>query len=278
MNLGYMVPRPDFLSKHSQDLRPPPSFIEVPFHDREVNSSPESISSRYRVSPEFKGSVTLHGEGETDGKRKILFSSEDREKRVSYSTQLASALSTVQKRLDKHLIALIVHPPTHNRRFSRSKEIKWLAESLSILYEKANGIEICVESRGSDRQGKVIRILPEDILLLQDEVNRLGARISHCLDIAQSYVSFGIAGTVDMLNFFQKQNMHLGEIHASDVGKYSTGHPRVSMSIGSGLIDWKACIPRISQSNIRVLIEVIGGVKPYLESIDYLRKHSLLES
>jgi hypothetical protein len=273
-----MVPRPHLLSKHSRELHPRPSFIEVPFHDREVNWSLDVISSRYRVSPEFGGLVTLHGEGETDGKRRILFSSEDRQIRVSYSSRLARSLSEVHDQLGKQLIALIVHPPSHCRHHSRNQEIKWLAESLSILCDKVDGIEICVESRGTDKQGKVVRILPDDILLLQEEVNRLGAPISHCLDLAQSYVCFGISGILDMLNFFQKQKVRLTEIHASDVGKYSTGHPRVSMPIGSGLIDWKTCISRINNPSIRILIEVIGGFKPYLQSIDYLRNQVLLES
>jgi hypothetical protein len=270
-----MVPRAELLYRHSSMLVGKVAFIEAPFHDKHVRMKQQSIRELYSVSPDFEGLVTLHGEGETDGIRKIMFSSSDSSVRMSYCVDLVNAVITARDVLGSKLAALIIHPPTRNRRFSREQEIEWLADSLSILVERLGSVEVCIESRGSDRQGKILRAQPQDILLLQDYLRKRGTEISHCLDVAQCFACFGMSGVLEMVLFFAESGATLTEIHASDVSKYSTGQPRVSMPIGRGLIDWKNLLPHVIRTNARILIEVIGGMKPCMESLDFLNEQIL---
>ena len=139
------------------------------------------------VSNTFGGYVTLHGEGETDGKRKIVFCSHDESTRKNYVTECVNLYSTILTKTDKYNVErIILHPDTLTSKIGRTQQLELLAKSLSELSDRIGSrVLICIEPRGGDRQGKVLRNHLQDIEILQQMLKMLGEkRVGLCIDIA----------------------------------------------------------------------------------------------
>jgi hypothetical protein len=71
------------------------SFAELQIHDK-LKDTPGRIK-KMQIPEEFKGYLTLHGEGETDGRRKILFSSDEKELRERFYGQRSKISGSYKK-------------------------------------------------------------------------------------------------------------------------------------------------------------------------------------
>jgi hypothetical protein len=241
------------------------AFAELQVHDK-VDEHPEML--RTLVVPNtFAGHLSFHGEGETDGKRKIKFSSNDPGEREQYIKECINLYSLVSRQLSPHrILRLILHPDTLSMKVPRSEQIGLLAISLTEIIEKLEGIDgVCIEPRGGERQRKVLRADLEDIRLLQGFLNAKGMdeNIGLCIDVAQLYVIYGNEGTAQFLKDLRSIHIPVKEFHISDVLQTATVKNRVAMEVGTGSIDWKLILPLILQHCNYLLIETLGGVKVF---------------
>lgn len=265
-----MVTRASRLFAESKLVSPEPiSFVEVPVHDYISKLSSEQFERYFRVSEDFRGYVIIHGEGETDGNLRIRFSSPVLQEREAYVNDLSELMSKVHSLIQEKLRAIIVHPGRCYRRYSRDLQIKWLAESLVKLSDLLPETQLCIESRGGDKQGKVLRAIPYDILQLDNFLKQSGAKVTHCFDLAQAFACFGIKGVIDVLEELMENRVLVSEIHASDVADTKRGH-RVSVEVGKGSIPWDALIQLLRDFDGRILLEVIGGITPFKRSLKFL--------
>ena len=60
------------------------------------------------------------------------------------------------------------------------------------------------------------------------------------------------------------------EFHLSDVLQSQKLKSKVAMQIGSGAIDWKLLLPLVLQHCNELLIETIGGIKVFQQSIRFV--------
>ena len=134
IQFGFMNTHGARFFQDSDCLKDYVSFIEIQIHDKLKSNT--NLLNLYNVSPNFAGYVTIHGEGETDGKKKILFCSDDGEKRRSYVREMIDLYSSVQVHLNPHkVMRLVVHPDTLSRNNARGQQIEYLVESLDDLTE-----------------------------------------------------------------------------------------------------------------------------------------------
>jgi endonuclease IV len=265
-----MVTRPPRLLVESQLVSQlPVSFIEVPVHDYISKLSLKQFQQYFRISEDFRGYVVIHSEGETDGRARIGFSSPALQEREAYVNDLAQLMSTVHGLIQEKLRAIIVHPGTYHRKYARDLQIKWLSESLIKLSELLPETQLCIESRGGDRQGKVLRSIPNDIIELDHFLKESGAKVSHCFDLAQAFTSFGIKGVTNGFQRLMENSVLISEIHASDVADTKRGH-RISVEVGKGSIPWSSLTQLLENFDGRVLLEVIGGITPFKRSLEFL--------
>jgi hypothetical protein len=248
-----------------------PYFAEFQVHD-ELLSNIGPLCNIVQPS-RYRGHFTIHGEGETDGKKKIKFSSTDRRERERYINECIGLYSFVLTRLSPHrILRVILHPDTLSKRVSRSEQLSLLAMSLTEVAEKLNGIDgICIEPRGGERQNKVLRADLDDIKILQGflDANSIG-NIGLCIDVAQLFVVYGNEGTAQFLKDLSLINMPVKEFHISDVLQNTNIKNRVAMEVGTGSIDWKLILPLTLQHCNDLLIETLGGVKVFIRSKKFL--------
>ena len=70
---------------------------------------------------------------------------------------------------------IILHPDTLTSKIGRTQQLELLAKSLSELSNRIGSrVLICIEPRGGDRQGKVLRNNLQDIEILQQMLKMLG--------------------------------------------------------------------------------------------------------
>ena len=71
------------ISKESEIVGSQASFLELQVHDKFKQDN--DFISKLNYAGQFNGYLTIHGEGETDGRKKIKFSSVNKtEKKVYY--------------------------------------------------------------------------------------------------------------------------------------------------------------------------------------------------
>jgi hypothetical protein len=270
-----MVTRPSRLYVESEIISSEAAtFLEVPVHDKISNLSANLVHDYFRISEKFRGYVVIHGEGETDGKTRIRFSSHVDSERKTYVQGFSHMISSILESLQNKSRAIIVHPGRYHKNYSRKLQISWLAESLVRLCDLLSPVELCIESRGGDRQGRVLRSVPDDIITLDDILKQSGAKISHCFDLAQAFASFGMEGLTEGMKRLAEHRVPISEIHASDVVQFKTGH-RISVEVGKGSIKWRSLTRLFQNFDGRVLLEVIGGVAPFKRSVEFLMKSGL---
>jgi hypothetical protein len=247
------------------------SFIELQLHDNIMKKI--KIDKTIHIPLEYTGYFSFHGEGETDGKKRIKFCSSDNHERSTYISQCVNLYNRVSECLANYKVSrLILHPDTLNRRLNRHAQIELLAYSLSEMTDKINGIgSICIEPRGGICQGKVLRLEIEDVCSLENSVNSLGLRnLGLCIDIAQLHVAHGINGSLQFLKALKSMKLPVKELHVSDVLQSAKVKNRVAMEVGVGSVDWKLILPSVLQHCNELLIETLGGVKVFQRSKMFL--------
>lgn len=186
-------------------------------------------------------------------------------------------MELISKLLSEHLnthkiMRLILHPDALSRKLSRRDQLELLAISLSDISDRIYGINtVCIEPRGGDRQGKVLRTEMEDITLLGHFLKALGVnKVGLCMDVAQVFVVHGNTGSREFLEELKSINLPVEEFHISDVVQNKKIKNRVAMEIGTGVIDWKLILPLILQHCNDLLVETLGGIKIFQRSRSYL--------
>ena len=182
--------------------------------------------------------------------------------------------STVLTKTNKHNVErIILHPDTLTSKIGRSQQLELLAKSLSELSDRiGNHVLICIEPRGGDRQGKVLRNHIQDIEILQQMLKTLGEkRVCLCIDIAQLYIVHGNIGIVNFLKKIKSIQLPVKEFHLSDVFRSKYVKNRVAMEIGTGLVDWQLLLPFIFVHCNELLIETLGGIKVFQKSKEFLK-------
>lgn len=265
---GFMNTSAGQLYKQSQCLKDKAAFIEIQIHDKlKANTS---LLDLYKVYDDFGGFITIHGEGETDGIRKILFSSYDEGIRKRYVNESAALYSSIIPHLKPHTVSrIVVHPDTFNRKSPRSQQIRSLAESLNELNESLGNVEVCVEPRGGDRQGKILRAEVDDLQILGDSLGS-SSKIGLCVDIAQLFIVHGQKGSERFLEELKTIHLPIKEFHVSDVSQVKKITNRVATEVGKGAIDWQQITPLMFQHCKELLIETLGGVKVFERSRSYI--------
>lgn len=246
------------------------SFAELQIPDNLKYSSIALENTRFL---KFPGFLTIHGEGETDGKAKIKFSSDNTTERRRYIKECINLYSFVLRHFCSHkVLRVILHPDTLSNKFTREKQIEILATSLTEIADKLEDIEfICIEPRGGDRQKKVLRAHTEDIRLLEEYLNGNNVhKIGLCIDVAQLFVVHGNEGTVQFLKDLSTARLPVKEFHISDVLNNKKIKNRVAMEVGTGSIDWQLVLPSVLQHCNNFLIETLGGVKVFERSKTFL--------
>jgi len=247
------------------------SFVELQIHDKFkqdhliINSLKEPVG--------FPGYFTFHGEGETDGKRRINLCAPDSIIRREYIKESLDLYYLVACNLKSHrIVRLILHPDSLMQRITRKQAIEFLALSLVEISDGLKDIEcICIEPRGGDRQGKVLRTEIEDIRILEQYLISAGIRnIGLCIDVAQLFIIHGNKGILHFLNELKSIRLPVKELHISDVITNEKTKNRVAMEVGKGRIDWKLILTLILQHCSDLLIETLGGVKVFQRSKSYL--------
>lgn len=256
---------------------PAATFVELQVHDKIkhiaglIPASPVPSSDLY---------FTFHGEGETDGKKKIRFCSTNREERRKYITESIHLYTLVSEKFPSGKIRrLILHPDSIHKGPSRNVQISILADSLIALSDglkAALDCEVCIEPRGTTRHGKVLRIEIDDLQLLNDLLKENGSKIGLCIDVAQMFIVHGNFGSSELLQALRTFHIPVREFHVSDVVQNRKIVNRVGMEVGSGAISWKILLPLMFALNQSLLIETLGGFNVYSRSKSFLT--SLLDN
>jgi endonuclease IV len=264
--IGYASSSPCVSKKAADGLDGHADFIEIPVHDDYLS---RGISAS--VPDWFKGFVTLHGEGETGGRRLIQFSARRKQTRSQYAENAARLFNNASQKLGElRTRAVVVHPATLSHKYSRENQIDWFAESLSILCDSCVVPEICVEPRGGDRQRKVVRSEIQDILSLREALSSNGVQVGYCIDLAQTYCTHGMEAVVDLVRNCISHDLPIKEFHASDVAGASHSN-RLGMEIGTGRIHFACILGEMRELRSRLLIETIGGLPVFRRSLECLR-------
>jgi hypothetical protein len=215
-------------------------FIEIQIHDR-LHEQFDKVKHLAILPDTFSGYITLHGEGETDGKKRILFSSSNDTERRQYVSNCVILYQKVIDHFHDRVRRLILHPDSIHSKEPREIQLATLATSLVEIYDRLpKNIQICIEPRGGDRQKKVLRTELEDIRFLYKHLSSLGAskRIGLCVDIAQVVIVHGEENGEnndnDTTKKFLRQltgtsGMPILEWHLSDV---ATNQNRVAVEVG----------------------------------------------
>lgn len=97
------------------------AFIEIQSHDK--LKIKKDLFYEYKVSDSFYGFFTLHGEGETDGSRRIFFCSDEKDVRERYVRESTNLYNSFIDILHPCKIKrIIVHPDTLVGTSTRSKK------------------------------------------------------------------------------------------------------------------------------------------------------------
>ena len=265
--IGYASSTPHVSEKLAGSLVGHADFIEIPVHDDYLSRGIRAV-----VPDQFGGFVTLHGEGETGGRRLIQFSARRKQTRLRYAKNSARLFNSATQEIGcSRTGAVVVHPATLSGKQSRQNQIKWFAESLSILRDSCLVPEICVEPRGGDRQRKVIRSEIQDILSLHQAVSSNGVQVGYCVDLAQTYCAHGMQGVVNLIHECIAHDVPIKELHASDVVENSRSK-RLGMEIGTGKIDFQQTLGNLRKLPVRLLIETIGGLPVFRRSFEHLKR------
>lgn len=272
-NLGVMGPSLVNTQKYLwNNVRKKAKFIELQVHDNLKQNISEIRSNK--LSFDFDGYLTFHGEGETDGIKKIHLSSPNESLRKRYVKESAELYVAALEATDAYeTTRFILHPDNLISKYPRPLQIKFLAHSLTELSDSIDrNISICIEPRGGGIRGKVIRNYLQDIKYLQEELKLLGAkRIGLCIDIAQSHIVHGKEGILGYLNSLKLLDLPVKEFHISDVLKNKHVKNKVAMEIGTGSINWSSLLSSLLFLCNDLLIETLGGIKVFQRSVEYLQ-------
>lgn len=270
--IGYMVSNTQLIPRKMLQIQGMADFMEIPAHDSLIKYSRREIEHLLLPFKEFEGYLVLHGEGETDGKRHIEFSSPRLDTRRKYTESIISLYKSIIDVMQTKTRALILHPGRFSKRYKRIDQIFWMVEGITAISEEVPTLSICIESRGGDKQGKVIRATMDDILLLNRVLKEFGTqRIFHCLDIAQAFIVHGRLGLERLLKDLQIRQIQIQEIHVSDVVITIEGVHQLGREIGTGLIAWNSVL-KLIPPEARILIETLGGPKVFKRSLTFLNK------
>lgn len=269
LEYGFMNTRLESLEDDILALEDSAGFLEVQIHDKLLGPF-SRIGTKVNFPDSFSGYVTLHGEGETDGRRRIQFCSPDNSERQRYISNCLTLYETVIDHLKGEVRRVILHPDSLASRTQKQAQIQLLAASLADLQDKLSKVQVCIEPRGGFRQKKVLQSDMKDILSLGNHLSSLGAsnRIGLCIDLAQSVIVHGNQGTVTFLDNLRSINLRVQELHLSDV---AVGQNRVAAEVGKGRVDWANILPAALKCCKAILIETLGGVKVFRRSKGYLQ-------
>ena len=269
--IGYMIPRVNLIKRDLFRIPKETCFAEIPVHDKLMEKSRRYVEELFRVKNNSVEFLTLHGEGETDGKRHIEFSSNDYKLRREYVNRVTDLFELIIDTVDTNIKSIILHPGRFSKRVPRDKQILWTAESLVEISDTLSNVTICLESRGGKNQGKVIRVIEKDILLFEKYLRDLGTtRVHHCLDIAQGFIVHGQFGLERLLVNLRAEQINIEEFHVSDVNRSSRGFFQLAQEIGNGQIDWNPIFELIPHGS-RILIETLGGTIIFERSLQFLK-------
>jgi hypothetical protein len=266
--LGYMNTSGRRLQSEMEKLGDEISFIEVQAHDKLKNSKLD-----FKISGHFEGYITIHGEKETDGIRRIRFSDPDAEIRKKYLESSATLYMAVADSLGmKRVRRIILHPDKATRREKTQDQLRRMMESLAELHDMLpKSIQLCIEPRG-DRSGrKVLKLELEDLFFFEDYLGA-GSGIGLCLDIAQIVAMHGNRNAETFLREVERMRLDVGELHLSDILIVGKLKNRVAMEIGTGMVDWDALLPHAWKLCRACLIETLGGIPVFRRSKHFLEK------
>jgi sugar phosphate isomerase/epimerase len=259
---------PGRLGVESQLLTGEASFIEIQLHDQ---SSTAAFPPR--LADLFKGYVTIHGEGETDGRNTIRFCSTGHSERNQYVQSAAGRyLSVIDLFGSGRVRRIILHPSTLSKKRDRNEQLQVLARSLEELKDLLpSSVSMCIEPRGNSRHGKVLRLDLDDLAYFRDSLgNRSGVGL--CIDIAQLFVTQGNQKMGSFLSGIKETGLSVNELHLSDVFSSGRLKNRVAMEIGKGAIDWDLVLPDLKATCDDWLIETLGGIPVFRRSKAFLEK------
>jgi hypothetical protein len=267
LSIGYCSSSPRVSENLVGRLGEQADFIEIPVHDDFLRRGVSAFAPDH-----FGGFLTLHGEGETDGHRRIRFSSPSRRDRIRYAKHSARMFNLAHDQIGPlRTRAVIVHPSTLSGRFTRFAQIEWFVESLCTLSDSCTVTEICVEPRGGNRQRKVVRSEIQDIVCLHQAAVKNGIRLGFCIDLAQTYCAYGTQGVANLIGECISHDIPIKEIHVSDVVE-TRRSKRLGMEIGTGRIDFLQALGHLRDSSVRLLIETIGGLPVFTRSLEHLKR------
>jgi sugar phosphate isomerase/epimerase len=268
LSLGYMNTSGRRLQSEMEKLGDEISFIEVQAHDKLKNSKLD-----FKISGHFEGYITIHGEEETDGIRRIRFSDPDAEIRKKYLESSATLYIAVADSLGmKRVRRIVLHPDKATRREKTQDQLRRMMESLAELHDMLpKSIQLCIEPRG-DRSGrKVLKLDLEDLFFFEDYLGA-GSGIGLCLDIAQIVAMHGNRNAETFLREVERMRLDVGELHLSDILTVGKLKNRVAMEIGTGMVDWEALLPHAWKLCRACLIETLGGIPVFRRSKHFLEK------
>jgi hypothetical protein len=279
---GFMSSQLTRLPSDVNTLNGSADFIEIQIHDS-LREQFDDVKHLAVLPDTFDGYITSHGEGETDGKRRILFSSSNDTERRQYVSNCIILYQKVIDHFDNKVRRLILHPDSISSKVPRQTQLEALARSLVEMHDRlSEHIQICIEPRGGDRQRKVLRTEFEDIQILCGHLSSLGAsrRIGLCVDLAQAIIVHGDdddnnndKGTIKFLRQINETSgLHILEWHLSDV---AINQNRVAVEVGRGRINWAKLVPLVIGFCKSILIETLGGTKVFKRSRSYLESMSV---
>jgi hypothetical protein len=240
-------------------------FIEIPVHD-------DFLVERRQVHipKNYRGFITLHGEGETDGRRRIKFADPSRTIRLRYVAKVARIFNRVSEQVGSSLVKAVIVNPSHlARTHHKDTQFAWFADSLAELRDTCVVPEICVEPRGGEQQRKLVRSETHDISSLWEAVKDRGVEIMYCIDVAQTHCAYGISGIESIIRESASNGVPISELHISDVVRTERS-TRVGMEIGTGEVKFAKVLKETRNLICRLLIETIGGVRVFSRSLDFL--------
>jgi len=273
--IGFMPTNLRYVIRNLEIVSPPASFIEISIQDEKASKFLNQLKELKKMGliellDQKSVFIVLHGEGEMDGKRRIRFCHPDPDERCSYIKFISELYSTIIDLTNNSVTSIVLHPDIRRSGISKQNQLDLLVKSLLDLSDNLPDITILLESRGS-KLPRVVQPSYLDILGLDNRIKELGGdqKISHCFDVAQSFIFNGFEGTKELLRKLKDAKIKISEFHISDVSLSSLGHPLVAKELGYGLIHWEKLIDLLCNGN-RILFEIFGGVNCFRRSYDYL--------
>jgi hypothetical protein len=265
--IGYMSSSSQISGKSIEQLNNRADFIEIPAHDDFLVER-----RRVQVPKNYRGFITLHGEGETDGKERIKFADPSRTIRLRYVAKVSRIFNRASEQVGSSLVrAAIVHPGRIARTYDKDRQFSWFADSLAELRDRCVVPEICVEPRGGEQQRKLVRSETHDISSLWEAIKDRGVGVTYCIDVAQTYCAYGISGVASVIRESASNGVPIGELHMSDVVRTGSS-TRIGMEIGTGEVEFMKVLRETQNLICRLLIETIGGVHVFSRSLDFLTR------